>query len=382
MERKNNRIGGWHSERARGFTIIELLVVVSIIALLISILLPALAEARRDARAVTCSAQLHHVGQAVAIYNGRNKGMLPASYLYACDEKGNWRLKDQYYGFENPYGYIHWSYFMYNEGRVDEKSFQCPEIEHGGHPRTNPGPDPADWVGSQMDDLQNTSSGQTQDKQATWMAYTSNAALMPRNKFFDTGDNMRVNQFVNESAVRGASRTILATEFAKQFNAVAEKKTDTTYLLSKSHRSVHPFYDRFLGGFNVYASNTGKDRNLNTAVFYYGAIKPDSSQKAGGILEMGEWENTDNIISDEYGSTINKLNAVGRHHPGTGPKEFGGTANFLFLDGHVDRDNVLQTMLKRQWGDRFYSIEGNNAVNMTLSFDHVMTNYKWYEGNE
>jgi len=61
----------------KGFTLIELLVVISIIALLISILLPALNEARSMARRVVCSASFHSQGQAYYQYAQESKGMLP-----------------------------------------------------------------------------------------------------------------------------------------------------------------------------------------------------------------------------------------------------------------------------------------------------------------
>jgi prepilin-type N-terminal cleavage/methylation domain-containing protein len=55
-------------EQHWGFTLIELLVVVAIIALLISILLPALGNAREQSRAVKCLANLRSMGQGITTY--------------------------------------------------------------------------------------------------------------------------------------------------------------------------------------------------------------------------------------------------------------------------------------------------------------------------
>jgi prepilin-type N-terminal cleavage/methylation domain-containing protein/prepilin-type processing-associated H-X9-DG protein len=65
------------ARRVHAFTLVELLVVIGIIALLISILLPALTRARMTASTLTCQANLHSIGQGLLMYAADNHGGLP-----------------------------------------------------------------------------------------------------------------------------------------------------------------------------------------------------------------------------------------------------------------------------------------------------------------
>lgn len=82
------------------FTLVELLVVIGIIALLISILLPALSKAREAATTTTCLANMHQLGLVVFMYQTENKGCFPpiwqqSSNLTNPNDGNAWQLQDR-----------------------------------------------------------------------------------------------------------------------------------------------------------------------------------------------------------------------------------------------------------------------------------------------
>ncbi|MBX3363417.1 MAG: prepilin-type N-terminal cleavage/methylation domain-containing protein [Phycisphaeraceae bacterium] len=333
--------------RRDGFTLIELLVVIAITAILLGILLPSLSGARKEARAIKCAAHLSQVARGVTDYT-ITFDFIPPGYVYPRTRDGwDWIVADQRTVSSEPAnGYLHWSYFLTEgTGQIPQDAFTCPDLLAGGAPRTNPGVDPDDWApGQRNGNGLSVPAGDPTDRQVRRIAFTGNGAIFPRNKLNMPGFPRR-NQLVRIGTVEFQSTTILGTEFT-DINEYGSLKDTSERIVS--HRSVMPF----IGG------NTGGDMDQiysepstpGLARFFY-----PRRERIMPTRDRGSY-----LIVDANSS----LNAVGRHHRGAGG-EYGGTSNYVFLDGHVERLPLMETIDRRLWGDRFYSISGFNKVHPT-----------------
>jgi len=248
--------------------------------------------------------------------------------------------------------------FGYNNGI---KAFTCPEFAYGGAPRANPGKNASYWCDGQYDTTSNASPGAAsiEDFQAPFVAFAANSAIMPRNKFTVTaatsdtsngtsGNGIRLNRYVRRVTVPNDAHTILATEYNK--NWVAECTNDSGENVCKSHRPLNPFFT-FGGGSDEYQSSLS-DFFVPSSI---SRLMDGASAARAGV----------NTIADPQ----TELNDVGRNHPGSyiyNGINYGGTSNFIYVDGHVERKNIVQTMTPSaggwEWGDAYYAINGDNHV--------------------
>ena len=287
-------------QKKLGFTLVELLVVIGIIAVLIGILLPSLNRARAAARTIKSSANLRSIGQGMAIYLAESKGVYPLTYTHK-----NYKLNDPAAaasGGQSPVaavdGYEHISALLYGNARsngagagmgstgsvMSADAFRNPCLESGGLPPTNT---------TAENSAESNSTNETAnvvDFQAPRLGYTFNEAICGRNK--------------QNVGFQGAT---------------------TTYRWVK-------------------ASQVKDNANTYERVRY-----EDVMEDVPGTYDVA--------------NTKTRLDWVGRYHGGEKKWEKKKT-NFLYADGHAETRHLKDTLdpANWQWGAKMYSLKTNAVV--------------------
>jgi prepilin-type N-terminal cleavage/methylation domain-containing protein len=121
---------------SHGFTLIEVLVVVAIIALLVAILIPSLSRARELARRTVCASRLHNLGFATQGYSAANRGKIiqcsvgnyrtpRAPGVPAQGPVGQTALNPRFAGSSEPHEQVDWM-FAIQKYTVVQEIWECP----------------------------------------------------------------------------------------------------------------------------------------------------------------------------------------------------------------------------------------------------------------
>lgn len=318
-------------KNGKGFTLVELLVVVAIIALLASILLPSLGRAREMAKGASCLSNLRNIGISLLVYNQDNQGYYPSSYSYIDGNSGS-------------SGYYHWTAALSSDDYVRSvtsgkfpkvaNQFVCPSHTAGGWAPTNFTarriPDPPSGQVSQ------DTTGTMDDKQAPRLSYVANEIIMPRKKYSQVHDtfsppgtsNLRL---VDTDEIEAADSTILLGEFSSSANCIWGSSVGGGAAY-KSHRPTNGVKSTQVNG--VF---DGEGYVLGTQVFKL------TYAEAMDAIEA--------VLADKAAATTS------HHISYINPNAHRTGSNYVFGDGHAAKFTLKETLDPEHymWGRKVYS---------------------------
>jgi prepilin-type N-terminal cleavage/methylation domain-containing protein len=115
----------------RGFTLVELLVVLAIIGLLLGLLLPAVQAARETARSIQCKNNLHQIALATHMFHDTMRAFPPARYQARPDASA-----DRACGGEEATWLVRLMPFMEQDAAAKRWDFKTPYVDHAEEVRT------------------------------------------------------------------------------------------------------------------------------------------------------------------------------------------------------------------------------------------------------
>ncbi len=308
----------------KAFTLLELIIVMSVITLLLSLIVPGLRGARHMARQIVCLANVSAIADGMVMYSMDTRDKYPAAYTYMAAGSGSVPLIN------------HWSDMLIKKKLIDENQLSCPAFANRGLP-------PRSTSQGNLEEEQVSAVEGEEDHQAGRCAYTVNEAIFPRNRFTVGFEGaIRVNRYVSSSELKNTADLIMITEWTTDWKVVREVANGPI----SSYLPVH--------GVKALASDYHND--LNSV-----PILPGKPCFTGGIYEkcldseLSLWQSAQRVSPP-------RLDWIGRNHGSVarGNKDMRRSC-FAYADGHAECKSVFETLgLDFEWGKRIYSIASNN----------------------